>query len=192
MKTLIAILSTAALMAGIGSQEASAENFFKKVGKEVRKAHERHVDMLHDAHERHVDMFRRGVRIQVGQRGYGDGRGHYETVEVQNWVPGYETIQYVEVREPGHYEFRQVTEIVTPARCEKFYVAPVFRIERDHCGNEVRVMVKCGYWTTREIPAVTCTKTIKCWVEGECKKVAKRVCIPGHYETKCVRVWVCD
>ncbi|MEK7467722.1 MAG: hypothetical protein AAB074_09945 [Planctomycetota bacterium] len=192
MKTLIAIFSTAALMFSIGSSEASAENFFKKVSRGIKKAHERHVDILEDAHDRHVDILRHGARIYAGQRGYGAGCGRYETVEVQNWVPGYETIEYVEVHEPGHYEFRRVTEIVTPARCERFYVAPVFRIERDHCGNQVRIMVKAGYWTTREIPAVTCTKTVKFWVEGECKRVAKRVCVPGHYETKCVRVWVCD
>lgn len=192
MKALIAVFSTLALMAGIGSSEAHAENFFKKVGKSIRKAHNRHVDMMESAHERHVEMFRRGVRIQPGNRGYGQGHGHYEMVEVQQWVPGYEKIEYVEVREPGHFEFREVTEIVTPARCEKVYVPPVYRIERDCMGNEIKIMVKCGYWTTREIPAVTCTKTIKVWVEGECRRVPKKVCVPGRWETKCVRVWVCD
>ena len=192
MKTLIAVFSTLALMAGIGSSEAHAENFFKKVGRSMRKAHERHENMLEAAHDRHVDMLRRGVRIEAGHRGYGQGCGHYEMVEVRQWVPGYETIEYVVVREPGYYQFRQVTEIVTPARCEKIYVPPVFRIEKDCCGKEIKIMVKCGYWTTREIPAVTCTKTIKVWVEGECKRVARRVCEPGHYETVCKRVWVCD
>ena len=192
MKTLIAVLSTAALMFSIGTSEASAENFFKKVKRGVRKAHDRHKDILESAHDRHVDILRRGVRIQIGQPGYAVGHGHYESVEVQQWVPGYETIEYVDVQEPGHYEFRQVTEIVTPARSERFYVQPVYRIEIDSCGNEVRIMVNCGYWTIREIPAVTCQKTIKVWVEGECKRVARRVCVPGRYETKYVRVWVCD
>ena len=192
MKTLIAIFSTAALMFSIGTSEASAENFFKKLGRGIRKSHDRHVDMLESAHDRHVDILRRGVRIHVGQPGYGCGCGHYETVRVQEWVPGYETIEYVDVREPGHYEFRQVTEIVTPACHERIYVPPVYRIECDCHGHQVKVMVRAGYWTTREIPAVTCTKTIKIWVEGECKRVARRVCVPGRYETKNVRVWVCD
>ncbi len=192
MKTLIAVFSTLALMAGIGSSEASAENFFKKVGKSVRKAHQRHEKILEAAHDRHVEILRRGARVEAGHRGYGQGHGHYEMVEVQQWVPGYETIEYVEVRDPGHFEFRQVTEIVTPARCEKIYIQPVYRIETDCMGREIKIMVKCGYWTTREIPAVTCTKTIKVWVEGECRKVAKKVCVPGRFETKCVRMWICD
>ncbi|MCE9582172.1 MAG: hypothetical protein K8T20_06740 [Planctomycetes bacterium] len=181
MKTLIAIFSTLALMAGVGTNEAKAENFFKKVGRSIRNAHERHVDMAEDLLEaaaRHHDDDR--------------NRGHYETREIQEWVAGSERIVYVEVQEPGHFEFRQVTEIVSPARCEKFYVEPVFRIERDCHGNQVKIMVKCGYWSTREIPAVSCTKTIKVWVEGECKQVAKKICVQGHFETKCVRVWVCD
>ncbi|MCC6740427.1 MAG: hypothetical protein IT452_15390, partial [Planctomycetia bacterium] len=56
MKTLIAVFSTLALIAGIGSSEAHAENFFKKVGKSIRKAHNRHVDMMESAHERHAEM----------------------------------------------------------------------------------------------------------------------------------------
>lgn len=191
MKSLIAIFSTVVLMAGAGASNAHADNFFTKLGKSIKKAHNRHVDMLENAHERHVDMLRH-VRIHAGQRGYGEGRGHYETVEVRQWVEGSWDIQYVEVRDPGHYEFREVTEIVTPARCEKVYVQPVYRCEIDRCGREVKVMVKCGYWTTREIPAVTVTKCVKVWVDGECRKVAKKVWCEGHYETRCVRVWVCD
>ncbi|MCE9582560.1 MAG: hypothetical protein K8T20_08715 [Planctomycetes bacterium] len=184
MKALIAAVSAIALMSGIGSSEAHAENFFKKINRAVRNAHERHVDMMESAHERHVEILRDVARDSR--------RGHYETVEVQEWVAGYEKVEFVEVREAGHFEFRQVTEIVTPARCEKIYIQPVYRIERDRCGAEIRIMVKCGYWTTREIPAVTCTKTIKVWVEGECKRVPRTVCVPGHYETQCKRVWVCD
>ncbi len=191
MKTLIAAFSALALMAGIGSSEAHAENFFKKVGKSIRRAHERHEDMLESAHERHLRMLEAAARASR-DRDCEPRRGHYETVEVQVWVEGRERIEYVDVREPGHFECREVTEIVTPARCEKVYVPPVYRIEKDCMGCEIKIMVKCGYWTTREIPAVTCTKTIKVWVEGECKRVARRVCEPGHYETVCKRVWVCD
>lgn len=194
MNKILSLIATAALIAGAGANEAKAENFFKKMGKELRKAHERHEDMMEDAHERHHDMaraFARGTRIQPGCDGYGDGRGHYENAEVQVWVEGRWTIQYVEVRTAGHYEMREV-EVCVPGYYKTVWVEPVYRIERDCHGNQIRIMVKCGYNRKVWVPPTTRTECQKVWVAGECKRVPKRVFLAGHYETKCVRVWVCD
>lgn len=188
MKNLIAIFSTLALMAGVGVSNASADNFFTKLGRSMRRAHERHEEMMEDF----ARAARHGMVIRIGENGYGDGCGHYETVEEQVWIDGGYVTQIVEVHEPGHWECKEVVEVVTPARCERVYVPPVYRTEIDCCGKAIRVMVKCGYWTTREIPAVTVCRQVRVWVEGECRQVPRRVWVEGRYETKCVRVWVCD
>ena len=151
MKSLIAAVSALALIAGIGSSQARAENSSNESERGARRSHERNFEIEEEGH--------RGAR----NREAGARRGHFEMVKVRVWVPGFEKIEYVEVREPGHFECREITEIVSPARCEKIYVPPVFRIERDCSGQEIKIMVKCGFWTTREIPAVTCHKTIKVW-----------------------------
>lgn len=190
MKKLMSLIATAALMAGAGANDAKAENFFKKMGKELRKAHERHEDMMEDAHERHRDIAR-GTTLQPGHRDYGHGHGHYATVEVQEWVEGSWRIEYVEVRTAGHYEMREV-EVVVPGSYSQVWVEPVYRIERDHCGREIRVMVKCGYYRKVWCPPTTRIECQKVWVAGECKRVPKKVWTAGHYETRNVRVWICD
>ncbi|MBI2923243.1 MAG: hypothetical protein HYY18_19480 [Planctomycetes bacterium] len=193
MKKLMSLIATAALMAGAGANDAKAENFFKKMGKELRKAHERHEDMMEDAHERHRDIARHaaGSILYAGHADYGHGHGHYATVEVNEWVEGSWRIEYVEVRTAGHYEMREV-EVVVPGYYSQVWVEPVYRIQRDSCGREVRIMVKCGYYRKVWCPPTTRTQCQKVWVAGECQRVPKKVWTAGHYENRNVRVWVCD
>ena len=105
MKSLIAAVSALALIAGIGSSQAHAENSSNEPDRGMRKSHERNFERDEEGH--------RGAR----NREAGARRGHFEMVEVRVWVPGFEKIEYVEVREPGHFEFREITEIVFKGHC---------------------------------------------------------------------------
>lgn len=179
MKTLITMLAVGAIFAGFGAQEAKAENFFKKASKFLKERHEDHKDILREAHERHTD------------NGRGRGRrGHYETREVKFWVEGRWVIEYVEVREPGHFE-NQTVEVVVPGYYKTIEVPAEYRYERDHCGRTVKVLVRPAYCKKVWVPETVRCETKRVWVEGECKRVAKKCWKPGHYETRTERVW-CD
>jgi Ni/Co efflux regulator RcnB len=189
MKTLISLIAATAVLAGVGAREASAENFFKKMGRHLREAHERHEEMAREAHRN--SHRRAGLVIEFGHDGYGCGDGHYETREVRVWVEESYRIEYVTVEEPGRYETRCV-EVTVPGYFRNTWVAPVYRYERDCHGHTVKVLVKAGYYKKCWVPPTTRMENRRVWVDGGCRRVAKKVCVPAHYETKCVRVWVCD
>jgi hypothetical protein len=64
---------------------------------------------------------------------------------------------------PGHYETVE-HEVWVPGFKEKVWVDAVYETRYDHCGRPYRVRVCDGRWTVRVHP--------------------------GHYETRCERVWV--
>jgi hypothetical protein len=64
---------------------------------------------------------------------------------------------------PGHYASVE-REVWVPACREKVWVDPVYATRHDACGRPVRVLVCEGRWSVRVVP--------------------------GHYETRCERVWV--
>ncbi|NUN49701.1 MAG: hypothetical protein HUU15_12815 [Candidatus Brocadiae bacterium] len=195
MNRLFTVIATGAIL-GAAGLNAQAENFFKKVSRKVKESHERHVDMMADAHDRHVRIARdahrheeRRVVIRHGECGYGEGHGRWETIEVQECIPGYYRTEYVEVHTPGHYETRVVDEVV-PGYFKQVWVEPVFRYETDCHGHRIKIQVSCGYFKKVWIPPTTCRKTVRVFVEGECRRVPKKVWVEEQHVTKCVRVWV--
>ena len=188
MKTIISLIATSALFAGIGTQEAKAENFFHRIGRQVRNAHERHVEMFEEAHDRHVRILTGGDR---------DGRpepracGHYEVRCEQIWVDGCYVTRMVEVKDPGHFECREVVQEV-PGYYRNVWVAPVYRFETDHCGHTIRIEVSCGHYQKVWVAPTCVKKEVKVWVEGGCHQEAQQVWIEGHYDSREVRVWVND
>ena len=64
---------------------------------------------------------------------------------------------------PGHYE-QVARQVWVPARTERIWIEPVYELRCDRYGNQVRVLVRAGYWD--------------------------EICHPGYYETRYVRTWI--
>lgn len=74
---------------------------------------------------------------------------------------------------PGHYEV-VCERVFVPGRCEKIWIAPVYRTEYTHCGNAVQVLVTPGHFKSISHPGHYETIEKKIWVPG------RRVLVCGH------------
>ena len=68
----------------------------------------------------------------------------------------------------GHYEYRNETYMVSPARVEQRFIPAVYRTEVTSGGVALQILVREGYWESYTIPAQYETRTVSVWVEDYC------------------------
>lgn len=81
-------------------------------------------------------------------------RGHARTAYVANrrWIPAH----YETVYEP----------LWVPARTERVWVEPVYRLSFDLCGLPVRVLACAGHWRTVVHPGYSTTRAVRVYRPG--------------------------
>lgn len=116
--------------------------------------------------------------------------GHWEDVEITTKVAGYFTTEYDIKREEGHFDTKEVSICVSPARESEVVTPGVFQSITDCNGVVHEIMTVCPTTRTVQIEAVYETKTEKTWVEGKCTREPRQVWHEATVNVKNERIFI--